>query len=238
MANLTIEAGNFVPRSRGRADSIKAETLVQFYRNLNYDAIGLSSHELNYGFAEWKMAKEVGLPVVCANIFSDIKLRKPVFAPYLLKNDHGHKLGVLGFVSEKGWKARTDTSAGYFYKSPFEMSKTIKKVAKKCDHLTVMGEFSITESESLAVMFPEIDLIVSTGVTTGERPREAGNAVIVGTQQRGGTGNYVEWNFIQADSLLRYKAASQALDESLPVDSTVQDLLAKMNQKINNPAGH
>jgi 2',3'-cyclic-nucleotide 2'-phosphodiesterase (5'-nucleotidase family) len=195
-----------------------------------------------FGLAEWKIARENGLPVVAANVFADKALKKSLFAPYVIKEDHGAKLACVGLVSATAWKARQDTATAAWFKSPYDMQKLMTKAAKKSDHLTVIGEFTPHECDSLAGRYPDVDLIVSSGIKSGDRPREVGTTIIVGSQSRGYYGNYVEYvdlhNRREDSTAARYRASTTTLDPNLPEDSTTAKMLERVQQQINNPEGH
>ena len=237
LARLTVEAGNFAPAGKTRADTVKVLALADFYRTSHYDAVGLSSRELLFGVGMWKEAAERGMPVLAANLFKDKRGKKPVFKPFVIKEDHGSRFGVLGFVSESAWRARADTTDRIFFRSPFTQGKLIRKLAKKCDHLTVVGEFTSLEADSLIRLFPDINVVVASGVRADQVTR-VGNSLIVGSSTRGNYAQYVDWNYTPSDTALTYQNKQQVLDDSVPMDTTVVRLLGQMNDKIKAPAGH
>ncbi|RPH95997.1 hypothetical protein EHM69_02660 [candidate division KSB1 bacterium] len=234
---MLVEAGNFAPASRSFMDSTKARMMTDFYRQMKYDAVGLSMRELQFGVDVWKEAAKDGVPIIAANLFNDKKCKKAVFNQYTIKEDHGDRLGVIAFVSENAWKARKDTSK-LFHKSPFEMGKLIKKVAKKCDHLTLIGEFTTVDAESLVRAFPEINAIVSSGIRADQVNRiKDSNAILIGSSTRGNYATFVDWNYSAADTAVHYVNKQQVLDPTVPEDTTVVRMLAKMNQTIKTGPG-
>lgn len=209
------------------------QALLNFYRMEGYEAVTLSSREAQQGFAVWEQAATDGVPIIVANLFRDKRGKKTVFKPYVVKEDHGDRLGVIGMLSESAWKTRRDTATAHGFKPPLEMGKLIKKVAKKTDHLTLIGDFTPAESDTLVMHFPEIDLVVSSGIKSAERARTVGNTMVIGSGSRGYSANYVEFNFDLSDST-RFRSTTQALDESVPVDSTMQNFVNSVNLAIKN----
>jgi len=245
VANLTVEAGNFAPVARSPQDSVKALAFADFYRKMDYDAVGLSSSETAHGFAMWQDLEDQGLPVVAANIFTPPTKKKsffarifggsheePVFRQSVIREDHGERLGVIGFVSEKAWKALPDSGAGFIFRSPYEMETLVRRTASHSDHLTVVGEFSQREADSLARRYPEIDLIVSSGIYT-EHPITEGKTVIVGSVARGNNGNYVELLPATEDTTANFVNEVKALDGSVPEDTAIAKLLTDAKQRID-----
>lgn len=209
---------------------MKSRALLSFYRMENYDAVTLSSREAQQGFDIWVQAAKEGAPIVVANLFSDSRGKKPVFKQSVLKKDQGDKLAVIGFLSRSAWNSRRDTSK-YGYQDPLAMGKLIRKVAKKSDHLTVIGEFSAAEADTLVAHFPEIDLVVSSGIKSAERARTVGRSVIIGSNNRGYYANYVDFALESADSA-SFVPNTQTLDESIPIDSTMQQFVNAVNANI------
>jgi hypothetical protein len=236
LASLTIDAGNFSPQGKSLVDSVKARSITSFFQRLKYDAVTLSARETSFGFGLWQDAAKNGFPAVVANVFSDRKAKKPAFGKdhqFVIIDRHGRKLGVIGFISENAWKStRRDSTFQMSYKSPFAMGKLIKKVAKKCDYLTVIGEFSDLEADSLAKAFPQIDMIASSGIRT-DVPKHVGNTVIMGAVGQGVDGTYAEWNPAAADSSARFVSKIISLDTSMPKDSLGNKIVEEINKKIS-----
>jgi hypothetical protein len=251
-ANLTVEAGNFCPPTQAWADSLKAQTFIAFFKRLNYDAVALGGKELGFSFDLWKDATRNGLPVLAANLFYKGNVLtypnpdKAVFdmpqvnhradnGQYFIREDHGCRLGVIGFVSPSAWKARKDTLArGVAFKSPFDMHSLVRDVAHNCDHLTIIGDFTMQEAESLYKTMPEINLIVGSNIRIDQSVRH-GRTVIVGLPPRGNSGNYVEWNLATHDSA-DATTRTVSLDTGAPEDSSVAKLLSDYKDKTTGPA--
>ncbi|MDD5089015.1 MAG: hypothetical protein PHI18_09510 [bacterium] len=245
MANLTVEVGNFAPASHTPKDSATALAFADFYRSAKYDAVALSSRETGFGFDLWRQAASDGLPVLAANVFRPGEKRsflarmlggkpkdEPVFQPCLIREDRGQKLGVIGFVSPSAWAAFKDSTGAFIYQSPYEMDDLFRRSAKRCDHLTVIGEFSDQEADSLARAFPEIDMIVSSAIRT-DAPRTVGETVLVGTVIRGSNANFVDLLPAASDTAAFYQNTRAVLDASVPEDSTILQMLSSAKQRIS-----
>ena len=238
MANLTVEAGNFVPATTQPGDSLKALAFLDFYRRYHYDAVGLSARETKYSLTFWHRAAAEGVPVVAANLFTGQRgskpalfpIEKPLFAQSVIRRDNGRTLGVIGFVSASAWKARRDTLAAVTWVSPLEMGDLVRRVAQQTDWLTVTGEFSVQEADSLVTAFPEIDCVVTTGIRT-DQPLRVGRSLVIGTQAKGSFANYVDLSRMTADSL-EYLNRSQVLDDSVPVDSLEAQSLTETSNQV------
>lgn len=241
-----MEVGNFSPVGHSPKDSATALAFADFYRQTNYDAVALSSRETGFGFEMWRNAAEEGLPVLAANVFVPAQGKRsffarlfggkpkdtPVFQQCLIREDHGQKLGVIGFISPSAWKAFKDTSGTFIYESPFEMDVLFRRSAKRCDHLTVIGEFNQQEADSLARAFPEIDMIVSSAIRT-DAPTTVGETVLVGTVSRGSNANFVDLLPVETDTSVIFANTRAVLDAKVPEDSTILNLLSSAKKRIS-----
>lgn len=231
-----MEAGNFAPPAKTQADKIKAKAFLDFYRMDKYDAVGLSSREISLGMNMWLDAKGQGYPIVVGNLFTDKKGKKPAFQQFLVKKDHGYRLGVLGLVSPSAWKAvPKDSTANLTYVSPFECKKLIKLAAHRSDHLTVIGEFTRAEAESLIHVFPEINMVVTSASDNNGQSIPVGKSVIVGSQSRGYFGNYVDWHLAKQDTLNPFILTTATLDGTNGEDTLMTKLISAANELIKNP---
>jgi len=250
VANLTVEAGDFCPATQTYSDTLRVQTFIEFYRLLGYDAVALGAKEIAFGFGTWKDAVKHGVPVLAANVFKrgnvltypqpdeallDASRTSPrgFNGQYYVRNDHGYRLGVIGFVSRSAWKARKDTLAALTFKSPFEMQDLVEEVAGNCDHLTVLGEFTLQEAESLARVMPEINLIVASNIKIDQQQKQ-GRTVIIGLPPRGNNGNYLEWNLANRDSV-EVLSKTVSLDTGAKEDSTIAGMLKVVAVKIAGP---
>ena len=233
-----MDVGNFAPVGHTPKDSATALAFADFYRTAKYDAVALSSRETGFGFELWRNAARDGLPVLAANVFVPATGKRPFFARLfggkaknepafrqcLIRDDRGQKLGVIGFVSPSAWAAFKDTTSAFVYQSPFEMDDLIRRSAKRCDHLTVIGEFTDTEADSLAHAFPEINMIVSSAIRT-DAPRTVGETVLVGTVARGSNANFVDLLPAASDTAAFFSNTRSVLDASVAEDSTIVHLI-------------
>jgi hypothetical protein len=237
-----VEVGNFAPVVRSYGDSVKARAFADFFRDMKYDAVTLSSRETMFGMDVWTSAWKSGCPLIAANLFSDQKGKKPFFegkqdggrktnGQFVIREDHGEKLAVIGFIGEAAWKARHDTTGTMSWRSPFMMGDLIRKIAKKSDYLTVIGEFSQGEADSLAKLYPQIKTIVSSAIRS-DQVLKKGSTLVTGVTSRGNFGNWVQWNWALPDTGVNYVSRTQPLDESVPEDSTVLKFVSDAKARL------
>jgi 2',3'-cyclic-nucleotide 2'-phosphodiesterase (5'-nucleotidase family) len=226
---VRVDAGNFAPPGVMRADSLKLELLMDFFRHSGYDAVTLASREMSFGLEIWRTLEKRHAPVLAANLFADAKMNKPLFGGWKEKNrrsngqvmirqERGGRVGLIGFVSDAAWRARRDTAAAVTFRSPWDCGELVRKARGQCDVLLLSGEFSRQEAESLAAAFPETDLIITSGVRADQLWHH-GRTAIVGVPSRGYVANYLQWDPLLADSLHPLLNKSQVLDSTVRSDA-------------------
>ena len=99
-----VSCGDFL--QGGVAGSIsKGQYIVDILRHMNYDAIGLGNHEFDYGVPRMnELLSQVKAPVVCANFF-EAGSPIPFFAPYVIRQYGGRRVGFVGVVTSEAMRA-------------------------------------------------------------------------------------------------------------------------------------
>jgi 2',3'-cyclic-nucleotide 2'-phosphodiesterase (5'-nucleotidase family) len=229
---LTVDAGSFSPAGQSVVDSVKARAAAEIFRRIGYDGIALSGRELAFGLQLWQNLARDSVPILAANLFVDAQGNTPVFpSSFRLFKRCGRKMGVLGLVSDSAWTARIDTQTAIIFRSPFLMLAQIRKAAGKCDHLTVLGEFTFAEAESLAHAVPEISTIVSSGLRY-DNTEQIGRTVIIGAAPRGGTASFIEWYFADDEIKPHFGSRAIALLDVVPSDSTITRLVGQIGERV------
>ena len=225
-ASLIVDIGNFAERRGARKAAYKNSVLAAYYKALKYDAIGIGKSELGMRMDSLiSFVEREQLPVICANLCYR-KTHKPVFQPYMIKNDHGVRMGIVGLLSTKLISAMGPDTAHYEIRSAYTYAKRwIRKAAKKSDHLTVIGDFGKDEIDSLLNRYPEIDLLLTLSSPKGDRPIEHGKSLVLGAQHKGYYGNYIEWTLAAPDTVPSYQTKKATLDTRFPNDSLIVSIL-------------
>lgn len=219
MATLTVEAGNFAPKAGDAEFTKRTGLLSNFFAEKKYDAIALGQDELTTHVSEWIAAADSGLPIVAANLYQNKKSNKPIFEPYKLVERGGVTMGVVGLVSERAARTCPDTSEIGFG-SPYKLKKLIKKLDKKTDLISIIGDFTPQEAESLAKAYPNIDLILSPNAQAA-KPMRFGNVTVMGCGSKGYFGDYVDLDFATHDEAAT-KAVRETLDAAIPADTVYE----------------
>jgi len=197
---LSVDAGNYVDRGATPGCSNKCQFLIGSYRDLHYDVLNIGKQEAWMGRSTLKQIIDTtkGTGFVSANLI-DMKTRRPLAKPYIIKDYGKLRVGVLGLLNE------ADFPKGSMLLDSTELTvaphmeacrKYIPSLAKKVNALVVLAELSTPAIDSLVRAFPEIDLVISTGaVQSGETPTIIGKTRVMGTGSSGYNGHYAMLEF-------------------------------------------
>jgi 2',3'-cyclic-nucleotide 2'-phosphodiesterase (5'-nucleotidase family) len=151
------------PETR-KVNDLKADLFMKAYNLMGYDAFTPGEMDLSFGVAELiRMGKEARFPFLLANLI-DVKSKKTVFQPFLIKEVQGVRIGITGLISNELPLGIPPEEKGRFTLSdPF--STAVKVIAelkkKKCRVIVVMAHMENEEQERLAKEVRGIDFILS-----------------------------------------------------------------------------
>jgi 2',3'-cyclic-nucleotide 2'-phosphodiesterase (5'-nucleotidase family) len=220
---LIVEAGNFAAKKGDAEFSPRKKLVVDFFQEQGYDAVALGQDELTSPLSEWIAAADSGLPLVAANLYQSRKSSKPLFEPYRIVERNGLTMAVVGLVPERAVTTSPDSST-VRVGSPYQMKKLFKKLAKKADMISIIGDFTPQEAESLAKCYPGIDLILSPNAQAA-KPVHHGNVTVMGCGSKGYFGDYVDLDFAAHDSTSA-RTVRETLDQAIPADTVYEHRVA------------
>jgi hypothetical protein len=231
LLTIIVDAGNFSPPGTTVADSVKARATAEILRMIGYDGMALGSREMALGVGMWLQAAHDSLPILAANLFADDRFRRPLLStPFVVKRHAGQNIVIMGLVSDSAWKTCPDCRS-VFWKDPFRMISELRKAAGKGDFLTVIGEFTHAEAESLARAAPEISMIVSSGLVYDEGELVS-RSVLAGTTPHGLNANVVDCFRPQRGQPPHFVSHVQSLDESVGFKLNVLNEVRRIDQRI------
>ncbi len=83
-----------------RKDTAAPNPIVAAMNAMRYDAMALGNHEFNFGLdALWRDKAEANFPWLAANVRQEWPAGPRHFAPYVIKEIAGVRVGVVGFVT-------------------------------------------------------------------------------------------------------------------------------------------
>ncbi|KPK95171.1 MAG: hypothetical protein AMJ94_00535 [Deltaproteobacteria bacterium SM23_61] len=190
--DLLYSAGHEIfglPKRDRDLTALKANLFLQTYNLMGYDAFTPGEVDLSWGIAELKkMSQKAKFAFLLANL-QDLKTKKPVFRPYLIKEKGGIRVGLFGLLSNRfSGSLDPHDKAAYRLTDPLEAARQVigelkKKKSKVIIAITHMDE---SEQRKLAETFREVYFVVS-GHERGlkRQPVEVNNAQILTAGTRG-----------------------------------------------------
>jgi 2',3'-cyclic-nucleotide 2'-phosphodiesterase (5'-nucleotidase family) len=213
---LRIDVGNFTDL-QADVGSITTDCIAHSFQMLDYHAVGVSRRELSFDITQLqRLAKDYQLPIVSANVLHPIT-GNPMFEPYRIINLSGMKVTCLGLTDEFYYKYLENTEEAPFGIQPvFEAAETwIPEAAKASDFLVIMTDMNYYKIDTLASRFPDIDVVVTSGVNPQPiRETVYSGAVVVRTFTMGYRGTLLNIDFDKTtgDTLI-HRWISQTLTE-------------------------
>lgn len=170
---------------------------------------------------------------VCANLL-EVKSKRPVVKPFVIKDYGKFRVGVIGLLNEADFpKGSTllDTANMVVMPHREAAKKYFPSLSRKVDAVVLLTELPSALLDTLLKTYPEIDLVISTGgMRNGETPAAVGKTRVIGSGSSGYNGHYVELEFNAAwkDSL-GFKHFQDPLTDSYDEKGIWADRLAAFN---------
>lgn len=223
-----VEAGNFATLANDAEAVPRRDLMLDFYRDEHYDAVTLGEQELNNPISTWIAARDNGLPIIAANLFMGERAKKPLFEPYKLYERGGVRMAVVGLVPERAIEKSPDSTEVKVV-SPYEQQKLMRKLNKRSDHMTIIGDFTIKEAESLAMAYPFVDLIVTSNPLVF-KTMYFGKTALAACGGKGYYGDYLQMPVERSDST-DVRTIRETLDVKVPADTLYEGKVARAGIK-------
>ena len=238
-AVLIADAGNFTSYNR-REGADFANCMLKGMGRIGYDVVSISNKDLNNGIELLKNAEvNYGLTFVNANIYST-QSGRPVFSPYIIKKDHGLKVGIFGLTEELYWRDKPLLDTLQIEVRPYReiAPEIVNRLRGKVDYLVLLTDLRLNSLDSLLTKNPGIDLVVTTGsYQPGVRKNYDSPALEVGTGHRGYTGNLLEIPFDpQHPDTVMYAEIETQLTQDVASDSALLSLITDCKPQPQNQA--
>lgn len=239
---LVVDAGNYVDRQGTGGCSNKCQFMVTSYKDLHYDVLNLGKQEVWMGYETLRAMLDTtkNTEFVSANLV-EVKSKKPIAKPYVIKDYGNLRVGVVGLLNEADFPKGTtllDTTTMAVLPNLDVARKIIPSLAKKVDAVVLLCELPTAGIDTLLKVVQGIDLIISTGgLRTGESIAVNGKTRILGTGSSGYNGHYamLEFNPAWKDSIA-IKPYQESLSDAYDEKGLWADRLAAFNAKPATPA--
>jgi 2',3'-cyclic-nucleotide 2'-phosphodiesterase/3'-nucleotidase len=153
------------------ANVFGADPMMLAMNHLRYDAMAVGNHEYNYGLKNLDKARsEARFPWLSANTLADPNSGRKPFAPYIVKEVDGVKVGIIGITTPAvpTWE-KPENYAGYTFQNAVAPTKAAVhdlKVNHKADVIVVIAHSGINENGGAARSHEDVvlDLVPIPGI--------------------------------------------------------------------------
>ncbi|MFH1768728.1 MAG: hypothetical protein ABH858_06185 [Candidatus Omnitrophota bacterium] len=174
---LLVSAGNLTAGGRLDQESVNAELdekrTVIYYRTLEamgYDAAGIGREEFNFGVNFLKSnLTGMGFKFISSN------LNLGGVSPYIIKEFDGFKIAVLGLTDE----AAVNNNNLFVKEYKETLSDALAMIENSINLIVLLSSFDDTINKEIAMNFPRIKLIISSGNSVTDQPEEIVNKTII-----------------------------------------------------------
>lgn len=232
---LTVDAGNYVDRDVKGGCSSKCAFMVTSYRDLHYDVLNLGQQEVWMGHDVIKALIDTtkNTDFISANVL-DKKTRKPLAKPTVIR-DYGHmRVGLIGLLNETEFPEHStllDSTKLEIVSHLEAAKKYLPGLIRKTDAVVVLCGLTSAQIDTLVQLYPEIDLVISSGaLRSGETAQAIGKTRVLGTGTSGYNGHWAMLDFSagKPDSL-GFTSYMDPLSDTYEETGTWADKLAAFN---------
>ena len=130
----------------------KIDLYIKSYNEMKYDGFTPGDTDLSLGVQELlKRSRQAQFPFLLANLI-ERQSKKPVFAPYRIKDSGGMKIGIFGLISNNfHLRQSTGDREKYFLAEPVEIAEKIvsELKAKGCNIIICLAHMEENEQKNL-----------------------------------------------------------------------------------------
>ncbi len=163
-ANIFVDSGSifFKPNIQEKSSEIALENsiaIIECYNYMNYDAIGITTHDLQFGshFLK-KIEKKATFPFL-SNTVVNRNNNTPIFTPHTIISKNNLKIGLIGITSQIQVKSNKKYKI-IDWKEPLATSL---KQLKDVDLIIVFSNLSHKMNLYIAQNYPPVNIILEAG---------------------------------------------------------------------------
>lgn len=181
---LLVDNGGYFPGVPDWQED--ADFMMKGMRAVGFQAVGVAARDLDYGLPFLAgHARAAGLPLTCANLL-DAKSGKPVFAPSMLLDANGVKVGVFALIGDEAdlGPSRAELRVEAPATAAARAVKDLR--ARGAQAIVLLSQLGTVASEEMASGVPGIDVIVvGRSAPYIERGKRVGNTVLAYSGESG-----------------------------------------------------
>ena len=223
---LLLDAGDLLfgkfssPYPKNELDRVteKASLIVESFNLIGYHAAAVGDDDLSLGKKFLvNLSKKANFPFLSSNLI-DQESGKLLFAPSLLKESNGLRIGIFSLLSPDAFISQTDfRKTGLIFLDPIETAKSmVAKLKPQTDLIILLSHLGHPKDVQLAQTGPGIHIIA--GSHSGIQlinPPVIQNAIIIQTSGKGMYGGRFDLTMIDHEGNFYNTATQRSLERNL-----------------------
>ena len=220
---------------KAKQDKITAEAIVEAYKFMGYQAVGIGNLDLSGGLTFLdEMRKRSKFAWVSANLVDEIT-GKPLFTDRVILPLGDLKVAVLGVTDPKASRRLAKEAGAAIIDWPKVLPDLANKAAVDADLVILLSGYPREANKQIAASVPQINLIIQSGRrSSAVGPQLVGNTLIT---QAGQKGKYqgimdISWN---PSFPWRQSSASLLADKQIDLQKVGKRLASLKLRMRQNP---
>jgi 2',3'-cyclic-nucleotide 2'-phosphodiesterase (5'-nucleotidase family) len=224
--------GNETERGKARK---RAEFILNLYGKMGYDAVNIGDTDLVLGLEYLRTLQgHSSIPFLSANL-KEKKTKKTVFKPYLVKESHDLKVGIIGLMTQSIplmlYKIR-----GYFVEDPAKAATdSINGALSDCDIIIALAHMNHSEIESFAQKVPKVSIIIGGHNRSYMNAKMANRSLWVQTDAFGFQIGRLDGRWVKGSSDFQYENVLTVLHPEMKTDPEIEEMITSSGDILKRP---
>jgi len=213
----------------------RAEFILKLYGKMGYDAVNIGDTDLVLGLEYLRtLQKHSPVPFLSANL-KEKKTRKTVFKPYLVKEIHGLKVGIIGLMTQSV-PPMLNEIRGYFVEDPAKAATdSINGALLDCDIIIALAHMNHSEIESFAQKVPKISIIIGGHNRSYMDAKMVNRSLWVQTDAFGFQIGRLDVRWVKGSSDFQYENVLTVLHPEMKADPQIEEMISSSGDILKRP---
>ena len=213
----------------------RAEFILKLYGKMGYDAVNIGDTDLVLGLEYLRtLQKHSSVPFLSANL-KEKKTRKTVFKPYLIKEIHGLKVGIIGLITQS-ISPMLNKIRGYFVEDPARAATdSINGALLDFDIIIALAHMNHSEIESFAQKVPKISIIVGGHNQSYMDAKMVNHSLWVQTDAFGFQIGRLDVRWVKGSSDFQYENVLTVLHPEMKADPQIEEMISSSGGILKRP---
>ena len=213
----------------------RAEFILKLYGKMGYDAVNIGDTDLVLGLQYLRtLQKHSPVPLLSTNL-KDKKTGKTLFKPYLVKEIHGLKVGIIGLITQS-IPPMLNKVRGYFVEDPARAATdSINGALLDVDIIIALAHMNHSEIESLAQKVPKISIIIGGHNQSYMDAKMVNHSLWVQTDAFGFQIGRLDVRGVKGSSGFQYENVLTILHPEMKADPQIEEMITSAGVILKRP---